>query len=327
MVDRKDRPGLLHCLLHRGDIEGARRADAEIDPAIEADRIGMAAKGGDLGPGDQQDVVIIGLELAQPCEMRDGVVIGDRDEIEAGTRGGVDGAEERARHLPARLAGAAAVRMGIVHVEIAAEPAGPGPDRAVGNRGAGVADGTAIEEDLDPIGAARILAGIGHAELDVPAARGQRAGEIAGRGVAGRDGETVARAAAPAAEALGIEQAEIDDRPVRLVIAEAHGDAPGPVGHVEGDLLVGLVIRAGDLAGHHLVRLLRICGRVDEEEAERDQQAEHGAIPWRRTVRGIRNGEIGREMGEEEDTPPLPPALRTRSRPRSGCCGPRSGGR
>ena len=88
---------------------------------------------------------------------------------------------------------------------------------------------------------------VGHADQDIPCALRDRSRQAGGGGVRESDGEHGFVAAAPAAKASGIEQAQIECR-VLLFAGVGKGDAyPFSVGgHRKGDFHIALILRAID---------------------------------------------------------------------------------
>ena len=136
-----------------------------------------------------------------------------------------------------------------MHVQIAAVPAGADLERGFGKAGDGRGLAAAEADGGGVVGFAA-FADVGDAEQQRPAPGRQRAGQVGGGGVDGGDGEARLVAAAPAAEPMRIEEAEIDDGllfPARVF--ERDGQPVHALGHIEPDLAIGLMIGAGDDAG------------------------------------------------------------------------------
>src|SRR5579862_5363901 len=98
----------------------------ELDEADGAQDARMTAEGGDLDAWDEQQAVEVRLQFAQRMVVRDGVVVGDGDEVDAVGRGGLDGLVDGPWRAGARLALDRAVRVAGVHMQVAAIP--PGAD-------------------------------------------------------------------------------------------------------------------------------------------------------------------------------------------------------
>jgi hypothetical protein len=93
-------------------------------------------------------------------------------------------------------------------------------------------------------------------------------------------------AAAPAALAIGVAHADVDDGALVLAsVAEVDGDPPRPCGNLKRDFAIGLVVGAGDLAGERdlawrLLRcerrgLFRRGGARRQYEQEREREIPH----------------------------------------------------
>ena len=129
MIDRGDGADARCAAEQRVHVGNGFAVEAEVDEIGAAEKIDVALKGGDFAAGNQQQLVEVRLQLAHGVVLRGGVVIGDGDEVEAAARGGVDGEEDRAGNHLAGLAGALAVAVRGVHVQIAAKPGGSGAQR------------------------------------------------------------------------------------------------------------------------------------------------------------------------------------------------------
>ncbi len=122
VVDRHDAAGGRRRIDEGGGGRQGLVAQTEVDEPRRAKDVGVAMKGGDLSPRDQQQRGKGGLQFAHGVEVGDGVVIGDGDEIQATVGGGLDGAIDRTRR-PGRAGGKTGpVAVGGVHVQVAAVP-------------------------------------------------------------------------------------------------------------------------------------------------------------------------------------------------------------
>jgi len=178
-------------------------------------------------------------------------VVGDGDEVEAVADGGLKRDEERTGDGFAGLAGAGAVAVRGVHVQIATIPAGliaeGGAESVVGEAFGASGFAFAGEEDVGGVGGGLAGAEVGYADEQMPASGRDGAGQVGGGGVGYPDGEAGLIAAAPAAEALGVADAEVERGVVLLAgVAEVDGDALDVGGDGEGDFEVGVLLGAGD---------------------------------------------------------------------------------
>jgi hypothetical protein len=218
-----------------------------------------ARVGGDLDAGHEEQRRVAGLRRADEVELRDGVVLGELDEIEAAAAG-------EGGHLVERRARVAALPG--VHVEVSRVPA-----RARGERGrVGVGAplglrgerGGRAEEDLDVV-ARGPLDHLRLADEERPRTRGDGAGDVApGGGLDGDDGG-LGVAAAPAAEARRVGEAPVEDVHLGAVVV-AHLDLADALRHREGHREVAGV-PSGIAAVEHDGRLRR-GGRARERERE-----------------------------------------------------------
>jgi len=176
--------------------------------------------------------------------VRGVVVVGDRDEVQAGLARGAGGG--------GRADAAVAVQR--VDVEVAGIPGLPAANRLVGTRSEGrrrtEAAPARLDLQLDADAGRRHLV---EAEGDVPFARRQRARPVAGRGLVDGHHGLVAGAAAPAAEGACaereracLEQPEIHRiRPVRPVVPVRDRDRGRALGDRHRHVLVspGVAVR------------------------------------------------------------------------------------
>ncbi len=229
---------------------------AEVHPADVAEGVGVPAGGGDLLPGQQRDAVL-GADTGQVRVVADGVVVGDRHEIEAG-----------AHAAGGQLADAlGAVGVHRVGVEVAGVPAqaGRGGQVPLATAGHGWLSCRAalplgrlggwdahLDGDLQPVGGQLV-----QAEDHVPGAALELPGQIAGGGLAGGDGEPVPSAAGPAPPARGSLTAQVH-HPASGVVGEPHAHRGCAGGHRDGhgvvalgDLVVDGQVQALGVGGHH----------------------------------------------------------------------------
>jgi hypothetical protein len=177
----------------------------------------VAPEGGDLFARDQQQAVAQRLRR-DLLEVRGGVVVGDRQEVEPDA---------------ARLDGVlrdrvVAVAVDGVRVEVALVPAAGPAARRDGSRGTwrydrGRVVGRRLRIDVDaqvhPVRhGVRVVDA--RAQEHPPLARDERAAHVAGRRLVGRDDDAAARAAAPAAEAAREEAgaARVEDPQIDHVV-------------------------------------------------------------------------------------------------------------
>ena len=103
------------------------------------------------------------------------------------------------------------------------------------------------EEDVGFVVGGYSLADVGDADEELPLSRRKRAGQIGWRGVGGADGEVVFVAAAPAAESLGVEEAEVE-RGVLVFsgVIKCNCYRYDSIGDGERCFDVGVVLASGD---------------------------------------------------------------------------------
>ena len=97
MVDRENTVQVLNLLKEMIDVGNVGACKAKVDELRCAKDIGVALKGRDLASWKEQQIVEVGLQLADGIELRDRIVIADGDEIETSSRGGLHGFVQRAR--------------------------------------------------------------------------------------------------------------------------------------------------------------------------------------------------------------------------------------
>ena len=241
----------------------------------------MAVEGGDLARCHDQQVVVIGRKLAQGRKLRGRVVVAHRHEIEAAGHGGLQGLEHRARDPGALARGAGPVAVAGMHVQVAAPPAlAPFDGLCAEARGRGASP---IQPDPGDIVGAGVLADVRRAEDQPPFPRRHGAGQVGGRGVAGRDREARLVPTAPAPQTLRIAQAKVDDRLLlRAGIGELDRDALCSHRDLERQLPIGLVRRPGQDAGQGQVgrALLRLGAQRERQESECGERRSQ-ALPQR----------------------------------------------
>jgi hypothetical protein len=181
------------------------------------------------------------------------------------------------------------VQMAVAPVPGAAAALGP-PGRVVGCEAG--ARRAVRERDLDLVVHA-LRRDLVRAEDDVPGAGLDRAGQVAGRGLAGADLERGAEAAGPAAEALAAELGAplVEDADVAGVARRARRDGRLVVGVLDGDLLYALRYL------HREVHEVRRAGlQVPRDDASHLATGRRGAL--RRPGGGSGLGEGDRGEGE-----------------------------
>lgn len=228
---------------------------AKIDEADVAVRVGVAAGCGHLLPGKQCDVVP-GGRRAQVRMVRDGVVIGDGEKVEA----------THHRAGGELIEGQRPVGVGGMGMHITGEPGQPVRRRKVAATGS---SGTVQHGrgwfGLDArVGRHRdrhrhrdgIDGQPAETQLHAPLTRLELSGDIARRRSVGADHETVAPASRPAPPASRTLATQVDQRR-RPVVAQLHLQALGPCGHQErfGAVLAGQLVlepetQSADLARH-----------------------------------------------------------------------------
>ena len=98
--------------------------EAEIDEIGAAEKVDMALEGCNFAAGNEQQLVEVWLQLAQVVVLGAGIVVGNGDEVESAARGGIDGEINGAGNHLACLAGALAIAVCGVHMQVAAKPCG-----------------------------------------------------------------------------------------------------------------------------------------------------------------------------------------------------------
>ena len=210
-------PAASHLIEQLRQCRQARRAELEVEEPRVSDGVGVAEEGGDLRAGDQQRGGEGVLQLADIAELGDRVVVRDRHEIETRRLRRFEG--EHGGAGPARIAlVAGAVRMRGVDMEVAAPPAGRRRQRLREIGKLHRAAGAIGRAELDRGGVARglALADVGNAKHEMPCAGLERAGGVGRRCAELRDFKVALVAAAPAALAIGIAQADVDHRALVL---------------------------------------------------------------------------------------------------------------
>src|ERR1700728_880515 len=225
---------------HRVDVGDFGRADAVIDVARRTEFVGMAVKGGELAAWNEEQLVEVRLQLAFVVILRGCVVVGDGDEVETALGCILQSEKEWTWNGLAGLAGTATVAVCGVHVEVAAIPAGLCVER-FRNEGRIVECG--VEPHLSAILRGDAGADVRHGDEKFPAAGRNGSGEVGGGGVGIAQREVVLVAAAVAAKAKRIGDAEIEDG--ALIVAEVlkgDGDAMGAGRDREWNREIGLVL-------------------------------------------------------------------------------------
>jgi hypothetical protein len=135
MIDGDKRAGGLRGTKDTVDGRGIFGFGAEVDEAGGTEDVCVPGVGRDLPAGDQQELIEIRLQLTLGVVVRDGVVVGDGDEVQLLLHRVLDGDEDRAWDHLSGLAGAGAIAVRGVHVEVAAIPALAGGERCGGKAG------------------------------------------------------------------------------------------------------------------------------------------------------------------------------------------------
>jgi hypothetical protein len=200
--------------LRRNRVEDRRRAhaaqpDAVVDVARRAEGVAVTGVGRHLDAADEEQIVEALLLRCLPPLLRDGVVVGELDEIEPARARQLLDLGERGRRVAALL---------VVDVEVALVPGRPGGEHARGERGARHRRqrGRIAKRHVD-----RVVARAG-GELGLADDQGPRAGDDRPRQVAARrhvhaDDRRGGEAAAPAAEAVRRPHAPVEDDHVGAV--------------------------------------------------------------------------------------------------------------
>jgi hypothetical protein len=170
----------------------------------------MPIEGRDLTAGHQQQMIEVGLQLAHVVILRDGVVIADRNEVEAARRGCFYRFVQRARSLLSRLAETRAVTVGVVHMQIAAIPCGSGAQ-------GGLAEGRdaryvarMFKIDFGFILGMDTILNIRDPEDQAPLTGDDDSRKVRWRRIGLRECEETLIAATPSAKSLAVEYAQID---------------------------------------------------------------------------------------------------------------------
>ena len=207
----------------------------------------MTVEGGDLAAGHQEQAIEVGLQLPLVVVLGDGVVVGDGDEVKFARGRGLHRLVQGAGHFLAGLAQAGTITVRVVHVEVAAIPAGPIAQRRLAEGGDRRKVAPVREGDLRFVVRLDALRNVWNAEKEGPFARGDDAGKIGRRGVGLGEGEEALVASAPTAKPLRVQDAEVDAGVlVALGISKLDRDAGNASRHGEGNLFVRLTVGVGD---------------------------------------------------------------------------------
>src|SRR5215469_133033 len=172
-------------LVHAGDNFAV---EAKVDEIRTAQKVDVPFKRRDFPARYQEKFVEVRLQFAHGIVLGRGIVVSDSNEIEAAARGLIDGEEDRARDHLAGLAGALAVAVPGMHVQIAAEPGWAWTQRLAqdfrltGNR---TREG---EIDMDDVVRCDAWADVRHADQGVPRSRGNGSGQARRGGIREADG-------------------------------------------------------------------------------------------------------------------------------------------
>ncbi len=246
MIDRDHPTEAGDIRQQRVPIRHSGAAHAKVGRGDGAKEIRMSFKGRDLAPRNQQQVVVVGLQLANRIRVRDGVVIGDRDEIEPALACCPSREKQGAGYLlllPA--AGAGTVAVGGVHVQVAPIPTRPGADHR-----SGWGRAAAIESDVGRVLRLGVAPDVGNSQHQVPRPRPDSSRQIRGCRVGGGNREAALVTPAPAPEAIlptepvRPQYSEVDGRTqITRGVVEIHRYARSALRYLERHQPPGLVVR------------------------------------------------------------------------------------
>ena len=148
--------------------------------------IGVSLVGGNLPPGQQENVVKVGLQFTFSVIVRLGVVVGDGDKVETARRRCFDGQKKWARNLLSHAALAGPIAVCRMHVQVAAIPGGSGPQVQGEQWVLCLVPGGAVEVDLRSKLRGHIWPDVGHPQQQSPGARLNRARQVGGRCVSSK---------------------------------------------------------------------------------------------------------------------------------------------
>ena len=249
--------------------------DAIVDKLRYAKHVEVPVERRHLAPGNQQDAIEVGLKLALRVVLRIGVVVGDGNEIQAARRRRLHAEKDRARNHLAALAGATAVAVRRMHVQVAAIPARPSRKR-MGRKARILV--SRIEADFGAIVCDSLRANIWHRDKQTPLPGRNRARQIGGGGIGLADGEVAFVAAALSAKALRIEYTQIECCALFLAgVLKIHTDAVRTGRDGERDLEIGFVLCARNLAGENQVwRCLLLSPSQRRRKSRTEDQTDSG---------------------------------------------------
>lgn len=174
--------------------------------------------------------------------LRIRIVIGDRDEIQTARSRRLHAEKDRARNHLATLAGATAIAVRRVHVQVTAIPTSLRHQRSHRKTGILV---SCVEADFGAIMGDALCANIRHRDQKMPLSGWNRSRQI-GRGRIGlADGEVALVAAALSAKSLRVIYPQIESRALFLSrVLKIHAEAMGTRWHGERDLNIRFALRA-----------------------------------------------------------------------------------
>src|ERR1700733_13747102 len=104
MIDGEDAGQAFYWFQERVDVRNIWTGQPEIDELGCAIDIRVALEGCDLASRQEQQLIEEGLQLAHRVEMRDGIMVADRNKVEASSGCGRHRFVEGTRNFLARLA-------------------------------------------------------------------------------------------------------------------------------------------------------------------------------------------------------------------------------
>src|ERR1700733_2199304 len=148
MIDGEDAVQVLYPFQELVDVRNIWTGQPEIDELGCAINIRVALEGCNLASRQEQQLIEEGLQLAHRVEMRDSIVVADRNKVEASLGCGLHRFVEGTRNFLAQLTQARAVAVCVVHMQIPAIPCGAGTKRRLTEGGDSGRVGCACEEDF-----------------------------------------------------------------------------------------------------------------------------------------------------------------------------------
>ncbi len=201
----------------------AALADPPVHELRHSEYIEVAMKSGHLAPRYQQQVIEERLQLAQVIIMRVGIVVSNRNEIQAARRRCLHRQKQRTRHLAAALALAAAVAMRRVHMQITAIPP---RSRGQGLGGESRVFGPGVKAYFCLVVRNHLWAHVRNRDDQPPLPGRNRTREIRRRGIRLADSEMAFVSAAFSTKALRVGDAEIQSSAlIPFGVVEVDADA------------------------------------------------------------------------------------------------------